>query len=129
MHTKTTLKEMVENILRNLPETRNSDIKLTVEIWRRYYPQRIHSNSSGESFLLKDLFDLPREDNVKRERARLNAEGKYFPTDWEIAKNRGIEEDKWRVSLGYTIKAMTKDPSKRDSYMDQEVAFSQPKLI
>ena len=69
-----TTKEMVEACLRNIPETRNSDITLMIEVWRRYFPQRIKRGQTGEEGIwLKDLYDLPREDNIKRERAKFNA--------------------------------------------------------
>lgn len=77
---KKALKQMVEECLRNIPETRNSDIVLAIAIWRRYFPQRIRKGASGEEGVwLRDLIDLPREDNVKRIRAKFNAEGKYYP--------------------------------------------------
>lgn len=125
-----TVKEMVEACLRNIPETRNSDITLMIEIWRRYYPQRIKKGTTGEEGIwLKDLYDLPREDNIKRVRATFNSEGKYFPTDWEVAKGRGIKEDQWRVALGYPLKAETVKPTKSDSYMDEERSFRNPDLF
>lgn len=121
---------MVEVCLRNLPETRNSDITLMLAVWRRYYPQRIKTGKTGEEGIwLKDLYDLPREDNVKRIRALLNSEGKYYPTDWEVAKARGIKEDDWRGQLGYPSKADTVHPTKTDSYMDTQREFTSPKLF
>ena len=116
-----TLKAQVEEVLRNEPETRNSDIKLTIAIWRRFYPAKIKKGASGEEgVLLKDLFDLPREDNVKRVRAQFNADGKFFPTDWEVAKARGIQQDQWRVALGYPRKDQTMHPTQGDAYMDEQ---------
>lgn len=122
---------MVEAVLRNIPETRNSDIRLTIEIWRRYFPSLVqndgailHQGVDPRPFVfLSDLFDLPREDNIKRVRAALNHEGKYFPTDWKVAKARGIAEDEWRQALGYPTKAATQNPTQDDSYMDTERSF------
>lgn len=126
---RTLTKVMVETILRNIPESRNSDITLLIEIWRRYYPQRVKKGASGEEGVwLKDLYDLPREDGVKRIRASFNHEGKYFPTDWKVAKGRGIEEDRWRVEMGYPPKGQTINPTKTDSYMDEERSFRQQTL-
>lgn len=125
-----TLKAMVEECLRNIPETRNSDIELMIAIWRRYYPQRIRKGATGEEGVwLRDLRDLPREDNVKRVRAKFNAEGKYYPTDWKVAQARGIKEDEWRTDLGYPAKADTVHPTKGDSYMDEQRSFSKPDLF
>lgn len=123
-------RDMVEKILRNVPESRNSDITLLIEIWKRYYPHKLKKGASGEEGVwLKDLYDLPREDGVKRIRATFNHEGKYFPTDWKVAKGRGIKEDEWRLALGYPAKEDTAKPTKGDSYMDEERSFSKPQLF
>lgn len=123
--TRTPETEMVEKILRNIPESRNSDICLMIEVWCRYFPQKVRTGAAGERGIwLRDLYDLPREDNVKRIRARFNREGKYYPTDWEVAKARGIKEDEWREILGYPSKEDTKNPSNSESYMDPERDFS-----
>ena len=127
---KVKTKDMVESILRNLPETRNSDIALTIEIWRKYYPSLIKKGNTGqEGVWLKDIFDLPREDNIKRERAKLNALGKYYPTDWKVAKARGLKEDLWRVENGYPEKANTVRPTRVESYMDTQRDFQGNKLF
>lgn len=122
----TPVTEMVDRILRNVPEARNSDITLMIEIWRHYYPSRIitSATSGAQAVRLSDLYTLPREDAIKRERAALNAEGKYYPTDWEVAKGRGIKEDEWRVALGYPRKDETVKPTKDESYMDPERGFA-----
>lgn len=123
---KTAIKEMVEACLRNIPETRNSDVTLMIAVWKRYFPQRISTVQNGQlGVALSDLYDLPREDNIKRIRATFNHEGKYYPTDWKVAKARGIKEDEWRVELGYPAKADTVHPTKTDSYMDEQRSFTQ----
>jgi hypothetical protein len=94
------LKKQIEFCLKNFPETRNSDIELTIRIWETYYPQRIHTSKTGvEVIKVRDLFDLPREDNVKRIRAKFNELGKYLPTSEKVAKQRGIEEGEWRKEM------------------------------
>lgn len=99
-----TLKREVELVLRDQPETRNSDIALTIAIWERFYTEKIRTSSTGnKGVLLRDLYTLPREDNVKRIRAIFNAEKKYLPTEWKVAKQRGIKELEWREALGYPI--------------------------
>lgn len=125
-----TIKEMVEACLRNIPETRNSDITLMIEVWKRYYPQRISTVQDARlGVALASLYDLPREDNIKRVRATFNHEGKYYPTDWKVAKGRGIKEDEWRVALGYPAKSNTVNPTKDDSYMDEQRDFSKKTLF
>lgn len=100
MATKT-LTRQVEHCLKHFPETRNSDLTLLHQIWREYYPQRIKVGQSGkEGVWLSDMFDLPREDAVKRIRAKFqNDFGKYLPTSWEVAKQRKINEQKWRLAM------------------------------
>lgn len=103
------LKNMVEMVLaenekvqvqgRGGIEPRNSDTALTIAIWQKWYSVGTNPDSVIH---LYSLFDLPREDNVKRVRAVLqNVEGKYLPTSWEVAKKRGIEREKWEEALGY----------------------------
>lgn len=122
------LKRMVEDVLNDIPATRNSDIALTIEVWKRFYPQRVftserYSGSGGnrECITLQSLYDLPREDNVKRTRAYLqNVRKLYLPTDAKVARARGINEDEWRVGMGYptvstagTVAPSWKPPSER----------------
>lgn len=105
------LKNMVEMVLeknekvqvqgRGGIEPRNSDIALTIAIWQQWYS--VGTNPDSVIHLYR-LFDLPREDNVKRVRAVLqNVEGKYLPTSWEVARKRGIERAKWEEALGYKL--------------------------
>ncbi len=90
-----TLKKKVEYCLQNYPETRNSDVGLTIKIWQEFYGVR-------DSILLYDLYRLPREDAVKRIRAKFqNDLHLYLPTEWEIARQRKINYDVWRKVLGY----------------------------
>jgi len=117
-----TLKEQVKTTLEEQPDTRNSDIALTIEIWKRYYSKLVPINRNNIPFIrLQDLYELPNQDNIKRVRAQYNAKGRYWPTDWKIARGRGINEDKWRVELGYPPKAETKNPTRESSYFDKIV--------
>jgi|TARA_R100001530_G_scaffold116143_1_gene83171 hypothetical protein len=87
------LTKQVYDVLRDYPETRNSDIELTLRVWREFHGVQDQIDPAL-------LFDLPREDNVKRIRARIQNEDREFvPTEWKIAKARGFEEDKWRELL------------------------------
>lgn len=92
---------MVERVLEDVPATRNSDITLTIEIWKRYYPDKIITGKSGrQAVLFEHLYTLPREDNVKRYRAKLqNDQLKFLPTDPAVAKQRGINEEVWRRNM------------------------------
>jgi hypothetical protein len=91
-------KQMVLTVLENVQESRNSDITLMIEIWKRYYPQVIRKGKEGElGVYLKDLYSLPREDHVKRIRAHIqNDLNKFLPTDPIVVRERRINEERWR---------------------------------
>lgn len=92
------LKRKVLHILKEYPKSRDSDIWLTLQIWNIYYPQRIKEVDGVKMIALKDIMDLPREDNVKRIRAKIqNEENLYLPNSFEVAKQRGINEENWRA--------------------------------
>lgn len=96
------LKRQIERCLSDYPETRNSDIALTIKVWEVYYPQYLIKAKNGDyGIYIKYLYELPRQDNVKRIRANFNSRGLYLPTEWKIAKQRKINEEKWRVYMGY----------------------------
>lgn len=101
-----TLKNQVEAVLIDDPETRNSDIALTIGVWVRFYGVKM-------SIEVSQLYKLPREDNVKRIRAKFqNEENKYLPTSWEVAEKRGINERTWRRFMGYDIKKVMEQEKK-----------------
>ncbi len=107
MTSKVKLRDMVEDRLKNLEETRNSDIKLTIAIWIKYYPDYVLDTSQGEKsgIFLDALFILPREDNIKRIRAKVqNEEKKYLPTDPIVRAKRKISEEEWYSYLGYAVR-------------------------
>lgn len=99
------LKDKVEYCLREHPETRNSDIRLTHQIWATFHPRDLLRVNGQWMVSLKAMYELPREDNVKRVRAKFqNEENKYLPTDLDIALKRGILEDVWREAMGYKVR-------------------------
>lgn len=94
-----TLKQQVLKILEQYPKARDSDQWLTIKLWTVYYPSRIHRRDDLEPayVYLKDIMDLPREDNVKRVRAIIqNVENKFLPTTIEVARQRKINEEVWK---------------------------------
>lgn len=98
------LDKKVRATLRDDEKSRNSDIRLTQLIWWNYY-QGYVKIVDGEPYVnMKNLFDLPREDNIKRIRAKIQNEEKlYLPTDPAVAKKRGWKEDEWRTYLGKPV--------------------------
>ena len=96
------LDEQVRYCLERYEATRNSDITLMIAVWKCFYPSRINEKLGYEAIALIDLFELPREDNIKRIRAKIqNVEHLYVPTTFEIAKKRGFLEKDWRQYLGH----------------------------
>ncbi len=93
-----TLKKQVEKVLQSFPDTRNSDITLTIKVWQTFY-------GVGNNISIGSLYNLPREDNIKRIRAKFCEEGKSwaYPTSLEVARKRKIKEDEWKQALGYHI--------------------------
>ncbi len=75
------LKKQVEYLLANLPETRNSDITLTIRLWQNFY-------GITDMVPVNLLYHLPTHENIKRFRAMFNAEGKYLADNPEVLQNR-----------------------------------------
>ena len=100
-----------KSILENFPKARDSDQWLTIKLWAVYFPSRIHEEKLNEGtefetirkfVYLEDIMALPREDNIKRLRAKIqNEEHKWLPTTIEIAKKRHIEESVWINYVNY----------------------------
>lgn len=97
----------VLEVLESNEESRNSDQYLTLCIWNRYYPSVIKRDADNKPYVyLRDVMELPREDNVKRIRAKIqNVQKKFLPTKEEVARKRGINIDEWRVAMGYPTQA------------------------
>lgn len=101
---KKELKEQVEYVLSCYAPSRNSDINLTIELWTHFYPEKIIRDSSCYEPVIKlsSLFELPREDNIKRIRAKIqNVDKLYLPTDIEVFISRAKSSKEWRSFLGY----------------------------
>lgn len=92
------LKDQVEIILQDQPKTRDSDITLMIELWKKFYKAHIKVASNGEfGIYLSSLYTLPREDNIKRVRALIqNEEHRLLPTDSKVRKQRRIKDEEWR---------------------------------
>jgi hypothetical protein len=91
------LKYKIEHCLKKYPDTRNSDVKLTNAVWIEFHNNKIKLIDGKNYVALMDLYDMPRQDDVKRLRAKIqNEENKYLPTSLEVVKQRKINEEKWR---------------------------------
>lgn len=102
------LLDKVEYCLKNFPETRNSDVKLTNCIWVKFFNSYLLKVedycSNGLSQIhyavkLTDLYEIPREDHIKRYRARFNERGLYLPTDEKVLKQRKLLQKSWHLEM------------------------------
>jgi hypothetical protein len=124
----------VKNTLAIFPEARNSDIRLTIELWKMYYRPFLHEDERlGLMIKIDDLFDLPREDNIKRIRATIQNEDRmYLPTNIEVFIARAKASDEWRQFLGYKVnklpEAMT-DADLRQAITDYLATPTQTTLL
>ena len=99
-----TLVKQVEFILATEPASRNSDITLTIAIWKHYYPDYLIEEDGKYLVELSRLFNLPREDNIKRVRAKFqNEERVYLPTTREVFIERAKLSIEWKAFLGYKV--------------------------
>ena len=99
-----TVDAKVRNVLQADVKSRNSDIRLTQMVWWRYHRSSLIDQNGKVYVALNRLFDLPREDHIKRVRAKIqNVEHLFLPTDPEVAKRRGWEIEEWREYLGYPV--------------------------
>lgn len=95
------LKDQVEIILSDYPKTRDSDVTLVIELWKKFYSAHIKKASNGEfGVYLSSLYTLPTHESIKRIRALIqNDENRFLPTEFKIRKQRRILEDKWKQWL------------------------------
>lgn len=98
-----TLEYKVRYVLAKDPDTRNSDITLTTHIWWYFHKDSVVKINDKYYVCVSDLHELPREDNIKRIRAKIQNEEKlYLPTSETVARKRKWNEQEWRKSLGYS---------------------------
>ncbi|GIW70344.1 MAG: hypothetical protein KatS3mg101_1091 [Patescibacteria group bacterium] len=88
-----TLKKQVEFILKNYPHTRNDDRELVKIVCERFGHDPIAKATS-----------------IERCRRWLNQRGEYLPTDERVARQRKMNIEEWRVSMGYRTTGGTYTP-------------------
>lgn len=98
-HARNKLKKEILITLERYAPARDNDLVLMLYIWRDFYPSRTFRDAAGKAYYYAlDIKDsLPREDHIKRIRAKIqNEEKKWLPTSWIVAKKRKIAEADWR---------------------------------
>jgi hypothetical protein len=125
---KQDLTSQIRKILTDFPESRNSDIRLLIELWRRYYPSMIHEDPYlGMVIKVSDLFELPREDAIKRIRAGIqNREREFLPTDINVFIGRVRQSEEWLRFLGYRISKLPEAMTDTDIKSTLESYLSEP---
>lgn len=94
------LKFKILHCLEKYPQTRNSDIDLTTKVWYEFHNSHLISINGKEYVSVLDLFELPREDHIKRIRAKIqNEQHLFLPTDEKILKQRKLLAEKWRIDM------------------------------
>jgi|GEM_PF-1571091 len=104
---KEKIKKQVLTVLHDVPKTRNSDIELTIEVWKRFYKEHLILGKDQKTHYISiyKLFDLPREDIISRIRRKIqNEEQKYLPTSIKVFEARARKSKEWREYLGYYSK-------------------------
>jgi hypothetical protein len=87
------LKEKVEAILRDRPETRNNDKLLVMEYWRTFHEDSIARNEIGDWVLLSSLIDLTAPEGITRARRLIQHKDKKYPaTDPVVIERRKREK-------------------------------------
>jgi len=95
---------MVWSVLKHYPETRNSDITLTQEVWKNFYPQYLTKQDGRFYIDIQSLFTVPREDHIKRIRAKIqNERREWLPTDIKVFIERVKLSKEWKAFLGYKV--------------------------
>lgn len=88
-----TTKERVEWLLKNYPNTRNSDLYLTILYLRRFTPLGKYIKYIPYN-VIKEYDGI--FETIRRTRQKIQEEGKYLPTDEEVLRRRRRKADAMR---------------------------------
>ena len=90
------VKKHVEEILKNYPETRNSDKLLILKYWELVDKLPMYSMSRfKEAFLLNST----NTESIRRARQLIQEEGRYMPTKDSVVTQRRKKEVKMKTSI------------------------------
>jgi formiminotetrahydrofolate cyclodeaminase len=95
------LKGKVEYCLDKYEECRNSDRKLSNAIIVNFYHSKL-KEIDGQHFInIIDRYEIPKDSDIERIRRKFNEKNLYLPTDINVVRQRKINEQEWRIALGY----------------------------
>lgn len=82
------IKNKVEAILREYPNTRNSDHLLLATYWQMFDRELIANNEAGDWIHISKVPELTSPESIRRYRQIIQGEGKYLATDTVIKGRR-----------------------------------------
>lgn len=92
--TKKNLFKLIEKVLSESEDSRNSDKTLTLLVWKEVLGPNVHE------IKIEKIFDLPDVSSISRLRRVIqNTHRKYIPTKEEVAKRRQWKLDEWHALL------------------------------
>lgn len=96
------LTEQVRYVLETHPQTRNSDVGLTLRLWLTFHGEKIIDGAAdGEKLVtLTAVFNLPSEAAIGRIRRKFNEQGLYLATDPVVIERRRKEKRVRRAAVG-----------------------------
>lgn len=106
---------MVKETLRDYPETRNCDKKLTVQLWKTFFPEYIYFRKVEEEgneveqpwVRCENILKLPPQDSISRCRQKVqNDDGMYPPTEIEVVRKRKMNEEEWKRVMSTEYKRL-----------------------
>ncbi|MEK5036203.1 hypothetical protein MKY96_32660 [Paenibacillus sp. FSL R7-0302] len=84
---KRTVRQHVESILRDYPDTRSNDKLLTITYWKLI--DRIDLGINEEAFVAAFINSATMPESIRRARQLIQEEGLYLPDDATVANRRG----------------------------------------
>lgn len=95
-----TLMQKVENILSLYPKARDDDKYLTLTLWWKFHREVFWTYTVDfkpvQFISANQILELPSQDFIARCRRKIQEQGYYLPTTWEVAKRRKINETAWK---------------------------------
>lgn len=91
------LQVQVEDVMAKYSYARNSDKVLSWLVWQLHY-------DVGDYVDKMVFMSLPSGEEIARIRRKVQEEGRYPPTSWEVARQRRWKEDEWLKAMGYPEK-------------------------
>lgn len=104
------IKQQVEEILRDFPQTRDNDRSLVAYLWCTFYSHLLikPTEKHGWQLPIEKIFELPSYDLITRIRRKIQESGQYPATNPVIIERRrkkekkihdGINSQQWEKSL------------------------------